>query len=213
MLWKRDWVTQTFEDTEVMREVAIRRRVWQALDLSNLGLIEDPKMGWEGVFEDLRSYNDYLELKEELAMNLIFKTDEVVTNKKLKEYEIANGLRKEKDEGKKPTAAAVFKDGDYPDASGLIKGLKVRYVPAPRSPYQPFGDLPEGRGYYSMFENYTAPILPLDAKAAKPEVSGFSMDDYMDEALLRAFSGLGVFISSEKEGSRDDALRAAVGPV
>ena len=211
MHWKRDWTTQTFEDVEIVREIDIRKRVWRILDLSHLRLTEDPSSGWEGVFEDLRSYNDYLELKEEFAMNLIYRTDEAGTNRKLREYEVANGLRKEKDEGKKPAAVVVHKDGDYPDASGLIKGLKKRYVPAPRSPYQPFGDVPDGRGYYSQYDNYT--MTPLYSKNLLEEckISGFDVQDYMDEALLRAFSGLGVFVGSEKDGKADEGIPVAIG--
>ena len=209
MLWKRDWRTQTYEDLQVEREVDIRRRVWKILDLASLGLSEDPVQGWEAVFENLRAYNDYLETREELAMNLIFNTDAAATSKKLRDYEIANGLRKEKDEPKQ-LAKPAPKNGDYPDASRLIKGLKTRYIPAPRSPYRPFTDIPEHRDYYDSVTDYD---LPFDRSKYDRiiETSGYSIEEFMDEALLSAFSGLGVFVDIEKGNQIDMALSLAAG--
>lgn len=197
MLWKRDWRTQTYEDIQVEREVDIRRKIWKILDLSNLGLVEDPQRGWELAFDDLKSYNDYLELKEELAMNLIYNTDMATTNKKLREYENANGLRKEKDENKPQIVKPPPKTGDYPDASKLIKGLKARYIPKALSPYKPFGDLAMDREYYNITDRYETPV-DRNKRLKDLEASGYSFEAYVDESLLKAFSGLGVFIETEK---------------
>lgn len=205
MLWKRDWRTQTYEDIQVEREVDIRRRIWKIFDLSNLGLAEDPQKGWETVFEDLRSYNDYLELKEELAMNLIYNTDVVATNKKLREYENANGLRKEKDESKPQPMKPPPRTGDYPDASKLIRGLKTRYIPKALSPYKAFGGLATERQYYKLADRYETPV-DRNKRLKDLEASGYSFEAYVDESLLKAFSGLGVFIENEKGGVSDIAM-------
>ena len=90
------------------------------------------------MFEDFRSYNDFLELREELAMNLIMNTDVAATNKRLREYETANGLRKEKDDLGRTTAKPVRKTGDYPDLSGLVTGLRRIVLPKAMSPYNAF---------------------------------------------------------------------------
>ena len=209
MLWKRDWRTQTYEDIQVEREVDIRRRVWNILDLSKLGLVEDATKGWEGVFQDLRSYNDYLETKEEFAMNLIYNTDAAATQKKLGEYQSANGLKKDKDE-KSTASKAPSKPGEYPDASGLIKGLKPRYVPKALSPYNPFGDLAQDRGYYSRSDAYEV-YNPKEREVKQDfmDMSGYSYEAYMDQNLLSAFAGLGVFVDVEKSEKTDMALPLA----
>lgn len=211
MLWKRDWRLQTFEDLQVEREVDIRRKVWKTLDLASIGLVEDPKNGWETAFEDLRSYNDYLELKEELAMNLIYNTDVQATNKKLSDYEIANGLRKEKDDPKAQSQAkTTTKPGDYPDASGMIKGLRTKYVPPPRSPYNAFHDTPKDRDYYDLSFGYER-TLDKHVRNKDYEASGYSYEAFMDESLLAAFSGLGVFIGTEMGKDTDMAMPLANG--
>lgn len=205
MLWKRDWRTQTYEDIQVEREVDIRRRIWKIFDLSNLGLAEDPQKGWENAFEDLRSYNDYLELKEEMAMNLIYNTDVAATNKKLREFETANGLRKEKDESKPQPAKPPAKTGDYPDASKLIRGLRTIYIPKALSPYKAFGELSSDREYYNLADSYETPI-DRNKRLKDLEASGYSFEAFVDESLLKAFSGLGVFIENEKGGGSDMAM-------
>lgn len=195
-LWKRDWRLQTYEDLQVERDVDIRRRIWGALDLVNLGLEEDPVLGWEAAFEDLRSYNDYLEMKEEFAMNIMTNIDRTATEKKLRDYEIANGLRKEKDDSKTTSKPPPAKSGDYPDVSGLIKGLRIKYVPPPRSPYNAFQDVQQFRECYDPQEylhDRTTVMQQEDRSYA-----GYSLESYVDENLLSAFSGLGVMVENEK---------------
>lgn len=208
LLWKRDWRLQTFEDIQVEREVDIRRRVWRTFDLTNLGLVE-PDAGWETVFEDLRSYNDYLELKEELAMNLIHNTDINATNKKLRDYETANGLRKEKEEGKPQAKAVVRQPGENPDLSGLIKGLKVKRAMSPKLPaYDVWEGVSKGRDYFSHTEKYESSWDRYTSKKATM-AGGWDLKAYTEESLLRAFSGLGVFIGNEKSGQSDMRLPLA----
>ncbi|KAF2860183.1 CDK-activating kinase assembly factor [Piedraia hortae CBS 480.64] len=66
---------QTFEDIQVEREVDIRKRVHAVLNKR------------EDDFEDLRSYNDWLNEAEDLIFNLINEVDVEETQKRLKEYE------------------------------------------------------------------------------------------------------------------------------
>lgn len=195
-LWKRDWRLQTYEDLQVERDVDIRRRVWGALDLVNLGLEEDPLLGWEAAFEDLRSYNDYLEMKEEFAMNIMTNIDRPATEKKIRDYEIANGLRKEKDDSKTTSKPPPAKSGDYPDVSGLIKGLRIKYVPPPRSPYNAFQDVQQSRESYDPLE-YLHDRSTFGQQEDR-SYAGYSLESYVDENLLSAFAGLGVMIETEK---------------
>lgn len=194
---------QTFEDLQVERDVDIRRRIWGTLDLVNLGLQEDPILGWEAAFEDLRSFNDYLEMREEFAMNIMTNIDRTATEKKLREYEIANGLRKEKDDSKSTAKPPAAKSGDYPDASGLIKGLKVKYIAPPRSPYDAFKDVQRSRECYDTLDylHDSSTTIGQEDRA----YSGYSLESYVDENLLSAFAGLGVLIGNEK-GRKDGAL-------
>lgn len=208
MLWKRDWKIQTFEDIQIVREVDLRKRVFGTLDLSRLGLEEGPR-GWDDCFEDLRSYNDYLEMKEEFAMNLIYNTDVTATNKKLRDFQNANGFGKE-EEGK-PQQRVAPKPGDYADRSGLILGLKRKFVPRPATPYDAFTGVAKDRGYYdiSNAEKYETAHDRKQKFYEMHDIGGFSWEAYMDESLLRAFSGLGVFIGNEKGGKTDMAMPLA----
>lgn len=208
MLWKRDWKTQTFEDIQVVREVDLRKRVFGTLDLSKLGLEEGPN-GWEDCFEDLRSYNDYLEMREEFAMNLIYGTDLAATNKKLREFQIANGLSKEEDG--KPQTKPAPKPGDYADRSGLIKGLRRKFVPKPATPYNAFTGVAKDRGYYSAADadRYETAHDRNHRHYELHDIGGYSWGAYIDESLLRAFSGLGVFIGNEKGDAADMAMPLA----
>jgi len=208
MLWKRDWKIQTFEDIQVVREVDLRKRVFGTLDLSKLGLEEGPN-GWEDCFEDLRSYNDYLETKEELAMNLIYNTDVAATNKKLRDFQTANGLGKEED-GKQQTRLGP-KPSDYPDRSGLIKGLKTKFIPKPATPYNAFTGVARDRGYYDAADagKYETAHDRNHKHYELHDIGGYSWEAYVDESLLRAFSGLGVFIGNEKGGKVDMTMPLA----
>lgn len=192
MLWKRDWKIQTYEDVQVMREVDIRRSVANTLDLAKLGLIEGVN-GWEDCFEDLRAYNNFLEDKEEYAMNLIYGTDVVKTKRRLEEFKQANGFAKEND-GRVVNKNNSKLDG-YPDASGLIKGLKKKVKPKARSPYNAFAGVDKDRGYYQPLTYQYDRAGTVSSHGP----GGYSFSAYVDESLFRAFSGLGLFIGEEKK--------------
>lgn len=189
------------------REVDIRRRVWRTLDLTNLGLVE-PEGGWENVFEDLRGYNDYLEMMEEMAMNLITNIDVPATNKKLRDYETANGLRKDKDDPKALLKAPVRQPGDYPDLSGLIRGLKMKKVAPKQAAYDVWEGVTKQREYFSLSAKHESSWDHYTNKKATM-AGGWNVADYTEESLLRAFSGLGVFIENEKGGKMDMRLPLA----
>ena len=69
---------QLFEDAKIDKEVDIRRRI-----LRDFCKTEDE-------FDDLRSYNDYLEMVEDLIYNLCNNIDILETNKKINEYKEVN---------------------------------------------------------------------------------------------------------------------------
>jgi len=186
-LWKREWRTQTFEDLKIEREVEIRKRVGKTLDRR------------EEEFETKRDYDDYLELKEELIMNLVFNTDAQATRRKLRDYAVANGIKTDTtDSTNEPTPKPVKRKdvaADAADPSGLIKGLKKIVVPKAKAPYDPFMGMARTRDYYEVKESYVARARgkPADAMSA----AGYDFHQYVDECLLRAFAGFGVFIEDE----------------
>lgn len=198
-LWKRDWKFQTFENIQIEKERDIRREVYSRLDISRLGLPEDVS-----AFEGLRQFNDYLELKEEFSMNIVLDTDRKATLKKLNDFETANGLGSLTKDDPKMQKKRQMRDGEYPDASGLIKGLRQHHVLKPATPYLPFGDIPVGRDYYSLDQRETYETLVQEEhQHAKYLPWGYNFDAFLDENLLRAFSGLGVFVESEKGAALD----------
>ena len=69
---------QLLEDARIDKEVDIRRRI-----LREFCKTEDE-------FENLRSYNDYLEMVEDIIYNLCNNIDILETNKKIAEYKEEN---------------------------------------------------------------------------------------------------------------------------
>ncbi|KAI1613641.1 CDK-activating kinase assembly factor MAT1 [Exophiala viscosa] len=194
-LWKREWRTQTFEDLKIEREVEIRKRVNKTLDRQ------------EDEFETKRDYDDFLELREELIMNLVFKTDVAATNRKLREYAAANGIKTDTTEAaNEPTKPVKRKDvaPDAADPSGLIKGLKKISIPKAKAPYDPFMGMSRTRDYYEVTESYVARARGKPAEAML--AAGYDFGQYMDECLLRAFAGLGVFIEDEMATKNNTAV-------
>ncbi|KAL6250716.1 TFIIH/NER complex subunit [Rhinocladiella similis] len=186
-LWKREWRPQTFEDLKIEREVEIRKSVGKTLDRR------------EEEFETKRDYDDYLELKEELIMNLVLKIDVQATRRKLKDYAIANGIKTDTNEATNDAGTRPAKRQnaakDAADPSGLIKGLKPVVAPPPKAPYDPFMGMPRTREYYQVKESYVGRARGKPAEAMS--ASGYDFHQYMDECLWRAFAGLGVFIEDE----------------
>lgn len=78
VLRKLAFSPQTFEDLDVEKEVAIRRRLAKEFNKCH----ED--------FDDLRSYNDYLEEVEDIAFNLINNIDVPETEARIATYKAAN---------------------------------------------------------------------------------------------------------------------------
>ncbi|KAK7440217.1 TFIIH/NER complex subunit [Stygiomarasmius scandens] len=78
VLRKLAFQPQTFEDLEVEKEVAIRRRLAKEFNKRR----DD--------FDDLREYNDYLQEVEDIAFNLINNIDVQETEAKIANYKAAN---------------------------------------------------------------------------------------------------------------------------
>ncbi|KAF9072962.1 CDK-activating kinase assembly factor MAT1-domain-containing protein [Rhodocollybia butyracea] len=78
VLRKLAFSPQTFEDLGVEKEVAVRRRIAKEFNKR----LED--------FDDLRSYNDYLEEVEDIAFNLINNIDIPATEARIAAYKAAN---------------------------------------------------------------------------------------------------------------------------
>ncbi|KIX06581.1 uncharacterized protein Z518_04557 [Rhinocladiella mackenziei CBS 650.93] len=196
-LWKREWRTQTFDDLKIEREVEIRRRVTKTLDRQ------------EDEFETKRDYDDFLELREELIMNLVLRTDVAATNRKLREYALANGIKTDTtdsaaDSGVKPPVKRKDIAPDAADPSGLIKGLKKIVIPKAKSPYDPFMGMPRTKDYYEVQDSYVSWAKGKTAEAIV--AGGYDFQQYVDECLLRAFAGLGVFIEDEMSAKNNTAV-------
>ncbi|KAI0637116.1 CDK-activating kinase assembly factor [Trametes polyzona] len=74
ILRKLAFTPQTFEDLGVEKEVAVRRRIAKEFNKRR----ED--------FPDLRSYNDYLEMVEDITFNLINEIDVAETEERIAKY-------------------------------------------------------------------------------------------------------------------------------
>jgi hypothetical protein len=172
-LWKRDWRYQVFEDLAVEREVDVRRRV--------MGILNKE----EDDFLTKRDYDDFLEMREEMIMNIVLDTDRVKTQRKLEAYAQANVVN-----GK-----PVQTEGGI-DPSGLVHGLRPVLPPPVVEPYDPFQGMPTTKSYYTLQDRY---VSRWDEAARKAEFAagGYDMQAFHDESLLKAFAGLGVFLDVE----------------
>ena len=141
-------------------------------------------------------------------MNLVFRTDVAATNRKLRDYAIANGLKVDSTEAPTETEKKPLKkkeiDPTIADLSGLIKGLKKKVIREAEAPYDPFQGMPHNRDYYEVKDSYItrAKGKPAEAMLA----AGYDFGQYMDECLLRAFAGLGVFIEDEMSTKNNTAV-------
>jgi hypothetical protein len=136
-------------------------------------------------------------------MNLSLRTDVITTNRKLKDYQIANGLIVDKELQDAPetkTKAQRRKIDDGTDRSGLIKGLKKRQVAKRVAAYDPFQGMPITTDYYRVTEDYDTGYNDYKKNAAML-AGGYDFQEALGESLLRAFAGLGVFIDEEKAQS------------
>jgi hypothetical protein len=122
----------------------------------------------EDEFESARAFNDFLELREIMAMNLVFKTDEAATNRKLREYQVANNLHIDKklEEIVKPKAAwKKAREDGAADPSGLIEGLKKIVAPLPAEQYDAFQGMTTSHEYFDLKQEYVEIMHPTKASA------------------------------------------------
>lgn len=161
----------------------------------------------EAEFVDKRSYDDFLELREELVMNLVFRTDVAATNRRLKEYAQANGIKSDATDSANDLGAKAIKrkDTDDADPSGLIKGLKKIIKPKVKAPYDPFMGMARTQDYYQVKDSYIARLRQGKANDVK-HASGYSDWEYVNECLNRAFAGLGVFVEDEVSSKNNTAI-------
>lgn len=144
-------------------------------------------------------------------MNLVFRTDVAATNRKLKEYAQANGIKPDTTDPSETASKVVKrKDTDAADPSGLIKGLKKIIKPKARAPYDAFMGMPRTQDYYEVKDSYITRLKQGKQNDVK-DASGYSDWEYVNECLNRAFVGLGVFIEDEVSAkSNTDAPRPSV---
>jgi CDK-activating kinase assembly factor MAT1 len=156
----------------VEREVDVRRRVMGVLDKS------------ERDFWSKRAYDDFLEMREEMIMNIVLDTDRVKTQRRLEAY--AQGQANAK--GGKMEGEA--------DPSGLVHGLRPVVAPPVVQAYDPFQGMPRTKSYYTLEDRYVS-RWDEAAKKADFAAGGYDMQAFHDESLLKAFAGLGVFLDVE----------------
>ena len=133
-------------------------------------------------------------------MNLSLKTDVAATNRKLKEYQIANGMEVDKDLGPVPepkTKPPKRKLDSTTDRSGLIKGLKKIEAPKTVATYDPFQSMPIATDYFTLSDDYETGYNEYKKNEAVI-AGGYDFREALEESLVRAFSGFGVFIEEEK---------------
>lgn len=140
-------------------------------------------------------------------MNLVFKTDVAATNRRLREYAQANGIKTDSTEASHdlPTRQIKRKDDGAADPSGLIRGLKRIVKPKARAAYDPFMGMPRTEDYYLVKDGYLARVKQGKANDAK-DASGYSDWDYVNECLNRSFAGLGVFVEDEMAAKNNSAI-------
>ena len=176
---------------------------WVESNLCSLDRLEDE-------FETKSDYDDFLELREELVMNLVLRTDVPGTNRKLRDYAVANGLKVDSNdattESEKKAIRKKDVDPTLADPSGLVKGLKKKAIREAEAPYDPFMGMPRSKDYYEVKDSYVARARGKPAEAII--TAGYDFRQYMDECLLRAFAGLGVFIEDEMATKNNTAVPA-----
>ncbi|CAL1704285.1 unnamed protein product [Somion occarium] len=103
ILRKLAFTPQTFEDLDVEKEVAVRRRIAKEFNKRR----ED--------FPDLRSYNDYLEEVEDIAFNLINDIDVAETEARIAQYKIENAAIIEQNLQREEQYAQYLKEQEEAD--------------------------------------------------------------------------------------------------
>lgn len=165
-------------------------------------------------------------------MNLVLNTDVNATNRKLKEYQKANNIKVDKnieDTKAKSVTKKVRGDGNA-DPSGLIQGLKKILAPPPVADYDPFEGMPTSYDYFDLKEDYVDilhPNKPQTSWAAGgynfmvSQIEGPSSrrvgltvaQESVEESLMSAFAGLGVFLEDEKAQTAAASIAGVKAPV
>lgn len=133
-------------------------------------------------------------------MNLSLKTDAAVTNRKLKDYQLANGVIIDKDLQDSPDQklkAPRNALSHSTDRSGLIQGLKKIEVPKQAPKYDPFQGMPTKTDYFSIDDDYNTSYNEFK-KDRGMAAGGYDFRETLEESLVRAFAGFGVFVEQEK---------------
>jgi hypothetical protein len=215
-----DYRVQTFEDLAIEREVDIRKRVMAMYACQPASFDLAPVLTFrlnrrEEEFHSKRAWDDFLEQREEMTMNLVFKTDVKKTEAILNKYKEANASVIKANAAmerrdlpafhQRQAYAAVHASRDseadddpISDPTGLVKGLKRVRAPRPEKAYDPFMGMASTRDYYELRDNYPSHRLAKAQKDGRTKAGGFDFQAYFDESLLRAFAGLGCFIDEEK---------------
>ena len=150
----------------------------------------------EEEFESKRNWDDFLELREEMIMNLVLRIDVAATNRRLKEYEAANAASIK--ENAATDCPLQLRPATAIDTTGIVKGLReVKAAPAVVA-YDPFMGMSTKRNCYELRDDYPSRKIERARKDTKVLAGGFDFQQYYDESLLRAFAGLGCFIEDEK---------------
>ena len=124
-------------------------------------------------------------------MNLVFKTDAAATDRKLKDYQVANNILVDKNLEIKTKASwkKAREDGEG-DPSGLIKGLKKFVAPPPIEDYDPFEGLTTKHDYFDLKTDYLDIMYPT-----KPS-KGWSAGGYslmVSNLLIRNYTVLTLY--------------------
>ena len=204
-------------------------------DLSSLNRREEE-------FDSKRAWDDFLEQREEMIMNLVLKTDVKKTEAALNKYKEANAGIIKANTALERTAAAAFdrrqpyekeqadmrrqasqqpnasgqvsdEEGPLSDPSGLITGLRRIRAPPPEKTYDPFMGMATTRNYYELRPDYPSIYLMKAKNDTRTQAGGFDFQAYFDESLLRAFAGFGCFIDEEKAGADALASRKLETPI
>jgi hypothetical protein len=150
-------------------------------------------------------------MREEFVMNLSLKTDVAVTNRKLKDYQLANGIIVDKDvqdaidQKLKPSKVAFAQSVDR---SGLIQGLRKIEAPKEAPKYDPFQGMPITTDYFSIEDDYNTSYNEFKKDKAMA-AGGYDFREALEESLVRAFAGFGVFVEEEKTKASSSRPTAA----
>jgi hypothetical protein len=150
-------------------------------------------------------------MREEFVMNLSLKTDSAATNRKLKDYQLANGIIVDKDlqdtpdQKLKPPRLSFTQSVDR---SGLIHGLKKIEAPKEAPKYDPFQGMPIKTDYFSTEDDYKTSYNEFKNDKAMA-AGGYDFREALEESLVRAFAGFGVFVEQEKTNAPSSRPTAA----